>query len=90
MIFRLAVNDLHICVKYSFVQCIFGYLFIKSSLNDCYWIFYVCRIAFLFWFEEYGNFIFNFHFVRWKTIRNVLFCMGYGKKYLMFHIKKNM
>lgn len=39
MIFRLAVNDLHICVKYSFVQCIFGYLFIKSSLNDCYWIF---------------------------------------------------
>lgn len=45
MIFRLAVNDLHICVKYSFVQCIFGYLFIKSSLNDCYWIFYVCRIV---------------------------------------------
>lgn len=30
-------------------------------------------LLFFFWFEEYGNFIFSFHFVRWKTIRNVLF-----------------
>ena len=47
-------------------------------------------LLFFFWFEEYGNFIFMLSFCQMENYPECSFRMGYGKKYLMFHIKKNM